>query len=113
MSGRGGVVHCRCVEEDGKTPLDKSGVTLVPAENRVVWHLPELPGRVEHICWGQHDVTLERLADSGAGLVIEVTAQLPFELEVEAGAVVFYESVPAGRTRYVLTHLDRSDVRQV
>ncbi len=88
-------------------------VTLLTAENRLVWHLRACPARVDAIRWGQQEVTLEALADVGAGILIEVVARLPFELEVETGAVVFYESVPAGRTRYVLTYLDRSDVRSL
>lgn len=93
--------------------VSDSQVTVIVAENRLVWQLTELPVRIEHIRWGQQDVTLEVLTDTGAGVLIEVTAHLPFELEVEAGTVVFYESVPAGRTRYVLTYLDRSDVRRL
>jgi len=38
---------------------------------------------------------------------------MPLALEMEAGSAVFYESAPAGRTTYLLTYLDRTDVRQV
>lgn len=93
--------------------MTDSTVTLLAAENRLVWHLGESCARVDHVSWDQQAVTLEVLGDVGAGIQIEVTARQPFELEVEAGAAVFYESVPAGRTRLVLTYLDRSDVRQL
>lgn len=93
--------------------MTNSAVTLIAAENRLVWHLGESTVQVDHVRWDQQTVTLEARGDIGAGILVEVTATHPFELEVEAGAAVFYESVPAGRTRFVLTYLDRGDVRQV
>ncbi len=90
-----------------------SAVSFVPAENRLVWRLGQWPTRVEGIQWGDQAVTLAALADTGAGILIEVVARQPFELEVELDSAVFYESVPAGRTRYMLTYLDRSDVRRL
>ena len=91
--------------------MTDSEVTLVEAENRLLWRIAGVPGDVVRVRWGRQEVTLAAIADVGAGIMIEVTATLPFELEVEAGTAVFYESVPAGQTRYLLTYLDRSDVR--
>jgi predicted membrane GTPase involved in stress response len=93
--------------------MTDSAVTLIAAENRLVWHLGESTEQVDHARWDQQVVTLEARGEIGAGILIEVTARQPFELEVEAGTAVFYESVPAGRTQFVLTHLDRGDVRQL
>lgn len=55
------------------------------------------------------------LADAGAGggIAVVVEAQAPFELEIETKFTTFVEQVPAGRTRYLLTYLDRTDIREI
>ena len=87
-------------------------VEIIAAENRLIWHIHAAPTRAEVSLRG-HRVRLEALADSGGGISVVVDADAPFALEMEAGHTVFYESVPAGRTAYLLTYLDRTDVRQV
>jgi hypothetical protein len=94
-------------------PIDTpNGVEIVAAENRVIWHIWAVPMHVEVSLRGCL-VRLQALADDGGGIRVVVDAEAPFALEMEAGHAVFYESAPAGRTAYLLTYLDRTDVRQV
>ena len=87
-------------------------VEIIAAENRLIWHIRAVPMQVEISLRGCL-VRLEALADDGGGIRVVVDAEAPFALEMEAGPIVFYESAPAGRTAYLLTYLDRTDVRQV
>ena len=87
-------------------------VEIAAAENRLIWHIRAVPMQVEISLRGCL-VRLEALADDGGGISVVVDAEAPFALEMEAGYSIFYESVPAGRTAYLLTYLDRTDVRQV
>jgi hypothetical protein len=82
-------------------------------EGRVLWQLSGVPqGRVEtHL--GSNQICLLAEGDAGGGIAVWVEAQAPFELEIDTGFTTFVEQVPAGRTRYLLTYLDRTDVRQI
>ncbi len=58
-------------------------------------------------------ISLLAEADTGGGIAVVVEAEHPFDLEIETTFTTFLEHVPAGRTRYLLTYLDRTDIRQV
>ncbi|MFZ1467314.1 MAG: hypothetical protein WAV70_09650 [Anaerolineae bacterium] len=90
----------------------QAAVEIAAAENRIVWRIEAVPSRVDARL-GDNRIRLDALADHGGGISVVVEAQAAFALEVEAGFTVFYESVPAGRTAYLLTYLDRTDVHQV
>lgn len=62
---------------------------------------------------GDQAIRLWIAGETGGGRVLWVEAAVPCQLEIDAGFTTFVEHVPAGRTRYLLTHLDRTDVRQV
>lgn len=81
--------------------------------DRVVWRLHAEPPVVAQVQFGANHVSLLAEADTGGGVAVLVEAQAPFELEIDTGFTTFVEQVPAGRTRYLLTYLDRTDVRQV
>ncbi|MCS6843094.1 MAG: hypothetical protein NZ528_02035 [Caldilineales bacterium] len=87
---------------------------LIPAERRIVWRLREAPP-VAHrgLALGEAVVSLAAEADTGGGIVVTVETTHPFHLEIEGEFATFVEQVPAGRTRYLLTYLDRTDVRTV
>lgn len=86
---------------------------LAVEEGRVVWRLRgELPVVARATVDGQ-GITLAAERDTGGGVLLVVEAEGPFDLEVETEFTTFVEQVPAGRTRYLLTYLDRTDVRQV
>lgn len=88
-------------------------VEVVPDEGRVTWRLRgELPA-VARAGWDGQLITLAAERDTGGGIVVVVEAERAFELEMETEFTTFVEQVPAGRTRYLLTYLDRTDVRQV
>lgn len=48
--------------------------------------------------------------ETGAGLVVQVTATRPFRLEIVTPFAEFVEQAPAGVHSYLLTYLDRTDV---
>ncbi len=83
---------------------------IVVAENRIIWCVGTAPCQVEATL-GDNRVRLTALAATGRGVELLVEAEAPFTLEVEAGFCTFYESAPAGRTIYLLTTLDRTDVQ--
>jgi hypothetical protein len=81
--------------------------------DRVVWHLHAEPPVDVRVQFGANRIRLLAEADTGGGVAVLVEAQAPFELEIDTGFTTFVEQVPAGCTRYLLTYLDRTDVRQV
>ena len=81
--------------------------------DRVVWRLHGEPPAAGHVELGANRIRLLAEADTGGGVAVLVEAQAPFELEIDTGVTTFVEQVPAGCTRYLLTYLDRTDVRQV
>ena len=81
--------------------------------DRVVWRLRTEPPQVVQVQFGLNRIRLLAEADTGGGVAVLVEAQAPFELEIDTGFTTFVEQVPAGSTRYLLTYLDRTDVRQV
>jgi len=93
-------------------PDPRAAVEIIAAENRLIWRIGAVPVEIE-VSLGGQPVRLAALADEGGGIRVLVEAQAPLALEMEAGFTVFYESAPAGRTTYLLTYLDRTDVRQV
>ncbi len=80
---------------------------------RVTWRLHGPPPLAHEFEVGDNHIRLRAEADTGGGVVALVEAQQPFELEIDTGFTAFVEQVPAGRTRYLLTYLDRTDVRQL
>ena len=80
---------------------------------RVVWRLHSEPPQKAEIGLGDNRIRLLAEADTGGGIAVLVEAQQPFALEIDTGFTTFVEQVPGGRTRYLLTYLDRTDVRQV
>lgn len=81
--------------------------------SRVIWRLhDDTPGEIQ-VQLGANSIRLLVEGGDGGGRVVWVETPAPFELEIDTGFTVFIEQVPAGRTRYLLTHLDRTDVRQV
>lgn len=79
----------------------------------VVWQLYGEPPQEAELRLGDNRICLLAEVDTGGGIAVLVEAQRPFALEIETGLTTFVEQVPAGRTRYLLTYLDRTDVRQV
>ena len=89
-------------------------VDLVPAQQRVRWRLSQQPPvELRALRLGDTILSLFAEADTGGGIVVVVEAQAPFELEIETEFTTFVEQVPAGRTRYLLTYLDRTDIREI
>jgi hypothetical protein len=82
-------------------------------DGRVQWRLHGVPLVAVQVQLGNNHIRLLAEADTGGGIVVLVEAQAPFELEIDTGFTTFVEQVPAGHTRYLLTYLDRTDVRQV
>lgn len=80
---------------------------------RLVWRLRGEPPRSARANLGDNQIRLLAEADTGGGIAVWVEAQAPFELEIETETTTFLELVPAGRTRYLLTYLDRTDVREI
>jgi hypothetical protein len=81
--------------------------------DRVVWRLHADPPVTAQVQFGANRIRLLAERDTGGGVAVLVEAQAPFELEIDTGFTTFVEQAPAGRTRYLLTYLDRTDVRQV
>ena len=89
-------------------------VDLFPSEQRILWRLSQPPPiEVRAIALGDNVISLLAEADTGGGIAVAVEAQHSFDLEIETTFTTFLEHVPAGRTRYLLTYLDRTDIRQV
>ena len=89
-------------------------VDLFPSEQRILWRLSQPPPiEVRAIALGDNVISLLAEADTGGGIAVVVEAQHPFDLEIETTFTTFLEHVPAGRTRYLLTYLDRTDVREI
>lgn len=93
-------------------PFHDSSTVAVDGD-RVVWRLRGDPPVAADVQAGANRITLLAEADTGGGIVVWVEAPAPFELEIDTGLATFVEQAPAGRTRYLLTYLDRTDVRQV
>lgn len=81
--------------------------------DRVIWRLYGEPPAVATLRLGDNVIRLLAQADTGGGIAVQIEAEAPFELEIDTGFTTFVEQVPAGRTGYLLTYLDRTDVRQV
>ena len=89
-------------------------VDLFPAEQRVLWRLDQPPPiELRAIGLGDNVISLLAKADTGGGIAVVVEAEHPFELEIVTTFTTFLEHVPAGRTRYLLTYLDRTDIREI
>ena len=89
-------------------------VDLFPAEQRVLWRLDQPPPiELRAIGLGDNVISLLAEADTGGGIAVVVEAEHPFELEIVTTFTTFLEHVPAGRTRYLLTYLDRTDIREI
>ena len=89
-------------------------VDLFPAEQRVLWRLDQPPPiELRAISLGDNVISLLAESDTGGGIAVVVEAEHPFELEIVTTFTTFLEHVPAGRTRYLLTYLDRTDIREI
>ena len=89
-------------------------VDLFPAEQRVLWRLDQPPPiELRAIGLGDNVISLLAEADTGGGIAVVIEAKYSFDLEIETTFTTFLEHVPAGRTRYLLTFLDRTDIREV
>lgn len=98
-----------------ETPVDSSepDVEVFLEENRVVWRLTQPPPAHALVPLGDDLVKLTAEADMGGGIAVVIQTGRPFLLEIETPLATFVEQVPAGATRYLLTYLDRTDVRAV
>lgn len=98
-----------------ETPVNgrEPDVEVFPVENRVVWRLSQAPPAHALALLGDDLIKLTAEADTGGGVVVVVQAERPFLLEIETSLATFVEQVPAGVTRYLLTYLDRTEVRAV
>ena len=89
-------------------------VDLFPAEQRILWHLSQTPPvELRAISLGDNVINLMAEGDTGGGIAVLVEAKHPFELEIQTIFTTFLEHVPAGRTRFLLTYLDRTDIREI
>lgn len=96
-------------------PILNSQFSLLtmPHANHVRWRLRgSLPVQVD-LSLPHNLIHLQAVDDAGGGITVQVTAQSPFTLEIETEFVTYLEQVPAGHTRYLLTYLDRTDIRRV
>lgn len=91
-----------------------SSLKVLPDERRVIWRLLDAPPvAVRNVRVGDNLISLVAEAELGSGVSVVVTAEQPFVLEIETEFTTFSEQAPAGCTRYLLTWLDRSDVRRM
>lgn len=81
--------------------------------DRVICRLCDESAGEATVRLGDNSICLRIEGEAGGGRVIWVEAAAPCQLEIDTGFTTFVEQVPAGCTRYLLTHLDRTDVRQV
>jgi beta-lactamase superfamily II metal-dependent hydrolase len=95
-------------------PNARSSVEWLPDEQRMRWRLWQPPPAAAHnLRLDDNTISLLAEADTGGGIVVMVEAERAFDLEIDTGFTTFLEHVPAGSTRYLLTYLDRTDVRRV
>jgi hypothetical protein len=94
-------------------PTQSQPTQAATEEGRVVWRLHGEPPLSTEARLGGNAIRLLAEADTGGGITVWVEAQAPFELEIETEFITFLELIPPGRTRYLLTYLDRTDVRQI
>ena len=89
-------------------------VDLFSSEQRILWRLSQQPPiELRAIALGDNVISLLAEADTGGGIAMVVEAKYPFELEIETTFTTLFEQVPTGRTRYLLTSLDRTDIREI
>lgn len=94
-------------------PLQATRITVLPDQRQVIWHLrTEPPLGVYELSLGNGRVSLITEADTDGGLLVTIEADEPFHLEIETEFATFDEQVPAGRSRYLLTYLDRTEIVQ-
>lgn len=94
-------------------PPESAPTEVLLEEGRIVWRLRGEPPFSVEVRSGSQTIRLLAEADTGGGIAIWVETTSPVALEIETEMTTFVEMVPAGRTRYLLTYLDRTDVRQV
>lgn len=89
------------------------GVNADAARQHVRWRLMEDPPvGVRGLRLGDNVISLVAEREEGGGIRATIEAERPFQLEVLAGQTEFVEQVPAGRSTYLLTRLDRTDIRE-
>ncbi len=74
------------------------------------WIDAEAPRGVCTLRLPDNVIELAAHEETGAGLVVRVTATRPFRLEIITPFAEFVEQAPAGVHSYLLTYLDRTDV---
>lgn len=85
------------------------GVTW--SQDGVHWELRlEPPVGLRGLEVGENTISLSAETDTGAGIVVVVEAAAAFDLTIRTQFTTFQERAPAGRTRYLLTYLDRTDI---
>lgn len=88
------------------------GLNWLPGEGRLVWTLREAPpAGIRDLSLGDNLVSLRVEKDSGGGPVAVVEVVQPLDLQIDTEFTSFSEHIPAGTTRLLLSHLDRTDVR--
>jgi glycogen debranching enzyme len=88
------------------------GLEVDAARQHVRWRLEEDPPLgLRNLRLGDNTISLVAESEAGAGILVRVEAARPFHLEISTPFAEFEEHVPAGTSRYTLTHLDRTDVR--
>lgn len=88
------------------------GLEVHEADNHIIWRLRHPPPiGIGRLPLGESTISLLAEGELGGGVSVVVETTAPFGLEIETEFTTFNEQVPAGRTRYLLTYLDRTDVR--
>ena len=89
------------------------GIEADETAQRIAWRLQTAPpAGVSHLSLADNSVSLIAEDEVGGGIAVMVEAQHPFDLEIITEFTSFAEQIPPGRTRYLLTYLDRTDIRQ-
>lgn len=93
---------------------DVLGLRWLAEEERLIWTLREEPPvGIQNLRLGDNRVSLLAQEDTGGGVVVGVEATQAVDLQIDGEFTTFSERIPAGSTRLLLTHLDRTDVRRV
>lgn len=89
------------------------GFEACGAEQRITWrlHMPP-PAGVSNLSLGDNVVSLIAEGEVGGGIAVVVEAKRTLDLQIITEFTTFSEQIPPGRTRYLLTYLDRTDIRQ-
>lgn len=81
--------------------------------DRAVWRIAGVPPQTAHLLLHGQPVRFLLEADTGSGLQVQIVTPQSFDLDIVTEFVVFSERIPVGSTRYLLTYLDRTDIRDL